>query len=116
MPPWVEMTVTIVVAFIASSGFWAWLQKRSGKKDLQTKLLVGLAHDRIIYLGMEYVKRGYITKDEYENLYDYLYIPYKNLGGNGAAERVINEISKLEIRDTHITTGKKAKTSERQNV
>lgn len=41
-------------------------------------MLVGLAHDRIMYLGMQYVDRGYVTQDEYENLRAYLYDPYKN--------------------------------------
>ena len=62
------------------------------------EVLIGLAHDRIIYLGMNFIKRGYITKDEYENLHDYLYVPYKEMGGNGSAERVMDEVKKLEIR------------------
>lgn len=50
------------------------------------QLLVGLAHDRIVYLGMKYIERGYITRDEYENLNDYLYVPYAAAGGNGSAD------------------------------
>lgn len=72
--------------------------KRSEKNDVKTKMLVGLAHDRITYLGMKYIERGWISQDEYENLYNYLYSPYKELGGNGSAERVMNEVKKLEIR------------------
>lgn len=93
------MVATIICAVLASSGFWALLQKLSDKKDLKSKVLIGLAHDRIIYLGMSYIKRGYITKDEYENLHDYLYLPYKEMGGNGSAERVMQEVNKLEICD-----------------
>lgn len=29
-------------------------------------MLIGLAHDRIVYLGMSYIDRGWITQDEYE--------------------------------------------------
>ena len=61
-------------------------------------MLVGLAHDRILYLGMIYVERGYITQDEYENLHDYLYVPYEKMGGNGSAKRVMNEVDKLPIK------------------
>ena len=93
------MVATIICAVLASSGFWALLQKLSDKKDLKSKVLIGLAHDRIIYLVMSYIKRGYITKDEYENLHDYLYLPYKEMGGNGSAERVMQEVNKLEICD-----------------
>ena len=61
-------------------------------------MLVGLGHDRIVYLGMKYIERGYITKDEFENLNDYLYKPYSKLGGNGSAERIMQEVRKLPIK------------------
>lgn len=93
-----EIIVTVVCSVIASSGFWAFIQKRTDKNDVKTRMLVGLAHDRIVYLGMAYIDRGWITQDEYENLYDYLYSPYKELGGNGSAKRVMEEVQKLEIR------------------
>lgn len=92
------MIITIICSVVASSGFWAFLQKRSEGKDAKTQMLIGLGHDRIVYLGMQYVQRGYITKDEYENLNDYLYKPYTALGGNGTAERVMDEVSRLPIR------------------
>ena len=36
--------------------------------------------------------------DEYDNLKNYLYEPYKKLGGNGTAERVMDEVDKLPIK------------------
>lgn len=96
----VEMLLTVLCAVLASSGFWALIQKISDRKDVKSRVLIGLGHDRIVYLGMQYIKRGYITKDEYENLNDYLYKPYKDMGGNGSAERVMQEVNKLEIRDS----------------
>ena len=99
MAEWLNTFLTILAAVLASSGFWAFIQKRTDKKDAKTRLLVGLAHDRICYLGMSYVKHGYITRDEYENLHDYLYVPYHELGGNGSAERVMKEVNSLELRD-----------------
>lgn len=95
---WVERILTIFAAVLASSGFWAWLQKRSERKDVRTRMLVGLGHDRIMYLGMKYIERGYITRDEYENLYEYLYKPYAEIGGNGSAKRIMGEVDKLPIR------------------
>jgi hypothetical protein len=47
---------------------------------------------------MVYIEKGYITQDEYENLHDYLYKPYEQMGGNGAAKRIMNEVNKLPIR------------------
>lgn len=96
-----QTIITIVCAFIASSGFWAFFQKRFEKKSANTKMLIGLGHDRVVYLGMHYVERGYITKDEYENLNDYLYLPYKAMGGNGSADRVMSEVNKLPIRNNN---------------
>lgn len=92
-----EMILTIVASVIASSGFWAFIQRFSDKKSKQTKMLVGLAHDKIIYLGMMYIQRGWITHEEYENLNDYLYCPYKDLGGNGSAMRIMDSVYKLPM-------------------
>ena len=99
MPQFVETIVTVLCAVLASSGFWALVQKLTDKKDTKTQMLVGLAHDRILYLGISYVQRGYITKDEYENLYDYLYKPYLKMGGNGSAKRVMGEVEKLPLHN-----------------
>ena len=105
MEPWIQIVVTVVCSVIASSGFWAWLVKRSEKKDIKTEMLIGLGHDRILYLGSSYIKRGWITLDEYENLHEYLYKPYEKMGGNGSAQRIMNEVNKLPIKNTGITGG-----------
>lgn len=97
MQPWLQMVVTIVCAVIASSGFWAYIQKRNENKDAKSRMLLGLAHDRIIFLGMTYIERGWITQDEYENLHEYLYKPYEEMGGNGSAKRVMTEVNRLPI-------------------
>lgn len=99
MENWLQMTLTIVCAVIASSGFWAYLQARRERKDVKTRMLVGLAHDRILSLGMRYIERGHITRDEYENLYEYLYQPYEKMGGNGSAKRIMQIINTLPIQN-----------------
>lgn len=75
--------VTIVMTIFASSGFWLLIQRLLDRNSATKRMLLGLAHDRIVYLGIKYMDRGYILRDEYENLVDYLYKPYKDLGGNG---------------------------------
>ena len=99
MENWLQMTLTVVCAVIASSGFWAYLQARRERKDVKTRMLVGLAHDRILSLGMQYIERGHITRDEYENLYEYLYRPYEKMGGNGSAKRIMQIIKTLPIQN-----------------
>lgn len=99
MEPWVQgVLLPIVLAMLASNGLWALIGKLQEKNNVERKMLVGLAHDRIIHLGMVYVTRGYITQDEYENLNDYLYQPYEKMGGNGSAKRVMEEVRKLPIK------------------
>lgn len=97
------LIISIVGAVFASTGFWAFLtsliQGKKAKDSAEGQMLKGLGHDRICYLGENYIRRGYITKDEYENLHDYLYLPYKKLGGNGTAEKVMKEIERLSLKD-----------------
>ena len=101
MESWLQIAITIVSSVLASSGLWAYLMKRMDKNDIKTEMLVGLAHDRILYLGMYYIERGYITQEEYENLYEYLYGPYLKMGGNGSVKRVMNEVDKLPIKKSN---------------
>ena len=95
----VKTAVTILITLIGSAGFWSYLDARRAKKSASTRLLIGIAHDRITFLGMKYVDRGYITRDEYENLNDYLYEPYAEAGGNGSAKRVMEEVRKLPLHN-----------------
>lgn len=94
---WIQIIVTIFSSVLASSGLWAYFLKKAENKDIKTDMLIGLAHDRIMYLGISYIERGYITQDEYENLKVYLFEPYEKLGGNGSAKRIMQEIDKLPI-------------------
>jgi hypothetical protein len=97
MEAWLEIIIAVVTSVLASSGLWTFAIKVAEKKDCKTDMLMGLGHDRIIYLGMHYIERGSISKDEYENLYEYLYIPYEKMGGNGSARRIMEEVNKLPI-------------------
>ena len=107
MSPIVTIILSIFGA-ITSSGVCSIvlykMQRRDAKKDQKEEqlkkigdMLLGLGHDRIVYLGGEYIERGCITQDEYKNLNDYLYQPYKALGGNGTAERTMLEVEKLPL-------------------
>lgn len=97
------LIISIVGAVFASTGFWAFLtsliQSKKSKDSAEGQMLKGLGHDRICYLGECYIRRGYITKDEYENLHDYLYLPYKKLGGNGTTEKIMKEVDRLSLKD-----------------
>lgn len=95
---------TIVGSIFASTGFWAFLQKKSDNKDSDNDLLLGLAHDRIMSLAGYYMSRkdengnAWITQSEYEDLDRYLYTPYRKRGGNGSAEKAMKDLQKLPMR------------------
>ena len=99
MEPWHTNIITAIVALGTSSGFWAYINTRDRTNKASVRLLLGLAHDRIVFLGMSYVDRGWITKDEYEDFRKYLYDPYTEFGGNGLAEKVYEEVKSLPIRN-----------------
>lgn len=93
----------IICAIFASTGFWAFItfmiQRKDREDSAECEMLKGLGHDRICYLGSCYIKQGYIAKDDYENLHDYLFLPYKKLGGNGTAEKIMKEVDRLPLKD-----------------
>lgn len=93
----IDMFITILISVLGSSGLWAYIQTKYQNKDTKTMMLLGLGHDRIVYLCSKYLEKGFITYEEYENLYEYLYKPYKALGGNGTAERLMDEVKKLPV-------------------
>lgn len=103
MEPWLQILITAAVTVLASSGFWAFVMKKSDKNNAEARMLLGLGHDRIIELGLVYIRRGWITEEEYENLNDYLYKPYEELGGNGSAKRIMQEVNKLPIRQLNLS-------------
>lgn len=97
----VQVVLAVFTALMASSGFWAYLKSKRSNKDAYTKLLMGLAYDRIIVRGMRHVEKGYMYRDEYEDFRRYLIEPYKALGGNGVVDRILVDIQQLPIHNHH---------------
>lgn len=97
----IQIIITILTSVLASSGLWTLILKKMEKKDALREMVLGLAHDRIMHIGLSYIARDpqYITKEEYENLHDYLYLPYEKLGGNGSAKRVMLEVEKIPLKE-----------------
>lgn len=107
-----DIIIAIVTSVFASTGFWALVtaiyNNHTKKVSIEGKMLRGLAHDRICELGERYLAQGYITRDEYENLHDYLFLPYKELGGNGTAEKIVTDCGRLKMvkgEEKHEITG-----------
>lgn len=94
--------LTSLPALIASSGFWAYIHTNKRKRSAPTRLLMGLAYDKIVDRGMAHIDRGYITEDELSDFMRYLYLPYKDAGGNGVADRIMEGVKALPLKvNTH---------------
>jgi hypothetical protein len=96
-----------IITAVTSSGFTSliiYLLQRHDKKvdketendSAQSRMLLGLGHDKILYLTDKYVKRGAITLKEKRNL-KFLSTPYFDLGGNGDCEIGCDACFKLPV-------------------
>lgn len=101
-------TLTIILAMISSSGVAsvvvACLQRHWSKKDRGDARIDALVTaqqvimiDRVRWLGMKYIRDGYIALPDKENLHS-MWTAYKALGGNGKLETIMKEIDRLEVR------------------
>ena len=94
---WVQIVATVFCTTMASSGFWAFLASRKKTEDAYSRLMLGLAHDRIVSRGVKLINQGYVTFDEYEDFMKYLAEPYSTFGGNGMAEKIIERVKTLDV-------------------
>lgn len=102
---WRDIALSVIVALISSSGIWAFVTTMKEKNSKSTRLLMGLAHNHIIEFGIRAIERGWIFRDEYDDLMTYSFEPYEQLGGNGMCMRVIREVEKLPIKYRSIPKG-----------
>jgi hypothetical protein len=58
---------------------------------------MGLAYDQLTTRGVGYIEQGWVTREEYGDFKKYYYDPYKALGGNGVADRIMEEVSGLPL-------------------
>lgn len=99
MDPVLTTFLTVLGGFLAgSTGFWIYLKGKYEKKDAHSALIMGLAHDKIIFLCIKYIEKGFVTKDEYEDLIKYFWEPYSTLGGDGTVERIMNMVHALPLK------------------
>ena len=91
-----EHLTQIIVAIFASTGFWAFcqflIQRYFDRKSAIKAALLGLLHERLVESCEAFLKRGYLSEGEYRDLNEYIYTPYKNLGGNGNVWKLISNV------------------------
>lgn len=87
------MDTSIIIAIIGSNALFEFIRflinRFDNKKVILTEheqaqndMIIGLGHDKLLYLTDKFVQRGGITLKERRNL-DYIYKPYHKAGGNG---------------------------------
>lgn len=98
----------ILLAVVGSSGVasvvvaclqrhWQKTDKEDGRIDALVVAQKVMITDRVMTLGREYIKQGFITLGDKENIRA-MYNAYKALGGNGNLETIMSEIDRLEVR------------------
>lgn len=96
-----EMANPAVTALLGSSGIWMWLKTKTTRNNSEDRLLLAVARSQLVAQGRKYLKRGYITMDEYEE-YEDNYKLYSDLGGNGLARRIFEQVDVLPMMPTGI--------------
>lgn len=91
-----EFTNPLITTVLSGPGIWAWAKTRAQRNDSEGKLLLQVAKNQLVAQGREYLKRGYITMDEYEE-YESEYQVYTDLGGNGLARRIFEQVDDLPM-------------------
>ncbi len=95
-----EMILTIVISVVGSGGLWSvvqwWLTTKHTKETASDKALKALLHDRLYQGCTDILDRGEVSVEEYDNL-KYLYLPYRELGGNGTCEKLMHEVDTMRL-------------------
>lgn len=82
------------------------IDKTNNRLKLLEEAQLALLHNKIYTTTMQYIQNDYVTLDDLEDL-RYLYEPYKELGGNGTAERLYTEVQCLKKLDRNINNKEK---------
>lgn len=96
-----EFANPAISTVLSCPGIWAWAKTRTQRNESEDKLLLQVAKNQLVVQGREYLKRGYITMDEYEE-YESEYQVYSSLGGNGLARRIFEQVDELPMMPTGI--------------
>ena len=84
---WVQEVMAAITAAMAFmlKRVYTW----KNEQDLVKQGVLAILHDRLYQACQFYLKRGYCTLEDRDNL-DYMFRPYKALGGNGTGEELYN--------------------------
>ena len=96
MESFIMQTYTIVLPIIL--GYVVWLLKNQKKdRDANSKGTMLLLRVQMIEYHEKWIARGYVTKHGLENFIE-MYDSYHDLGRNGVATQLLEEVKELPIR------------------
>lgn len=101
MERWIPVIVAIVGSGALSALITGIFGERAAKKKLEDGTQIGVR--MILYawiksLGKEYIKRGYLSLEELEDLKTMHVVYHNDLKGNGFLDTLMDQVEKLEIR------------------
>ena len=95
MKYWVQELFALVIGAIT------WMAKRlvlrKNEYDVLKEGMLALLHDRLYQACSFFIEKGYCSLEDRENL-EYLYEPYKALGGNGTGENLYRKCLELPFK------------------
>ncbi len=74
-----------------------YIRKTEDKERQDLTLIIASYRFRLVQLCKIYIKQGYMTQDQYDQLTEF-YKLYHSLGGNGQAKEYYEKTMELEIR------------------
>lgn len=74
-----------------------YIRRTENKEKRDLELIIASYRFRLVQLCKLYMKKGYMTQDEYDQLTEFFKL-YSSLGGNGQAKEYYEKTVKLEIR------------------
>ena len=92
---WIEFLFGILV--VGMTTMYKILLKNVKENKALKDGMKGILHNDIIYRCKKFLIIGYVTLDDLEEL-EYLFKPYKELGGNGTAKKMMDRVYNLPIK------------------
>jgi hypothetical protein len=91
----------VIIAVLGSGGLWTLIQAlinyKINKDSMEKQALKSLLRDAIFRRCEKALSNGEVSIEELENI-NGLYQPYKELGGNGTAKKLIEDVNDLEVK------------------
>ena len=91
---WIQELFALILAVL--TWLWRTLIRRKQENDEIKDGMLALLHDRIYQACSFFIARGWCSPEDRSNL-EYLYKPYKALGGNGTGESLYKNCLELPL-------------------